>query len=229
MPAFNSSEIEGLQALGPVNYELRLRTELQHTHRVGQHKNKLTQRHLQFLLAKAEKTNEADKTEFNAYKFISADVQKLHKQIKAVAAKNPSDAVIKDLENVLYNTDLFLHDKMKPEDYKEFANTIKEGKTSPALKIVGCVMLALCAVAIAFGIVVFALPVVATVLGVTGVIAASAAAGTATSTATASGVCFFSSRQKGVSQAVNNLHTHALKVRKDIKDIEDSEAEAPGL
>lgn len=91
--------------------------------------------------------------------------------------------------------------------YAAKANAIQEGKLSPALIAFGSIMLAICAAAIAAGIVLLPLPV-----------AAVAAAATATVTGVAGGLGLFGGQQKGLSKA-------ACQLAKDAKAFEASAAQ----
>lgn len=138
---------------------------------------------------------------------------------KAAAAKKITSNDVLTLQLVVTRTTELLNKTMTAEAYKEFAGSIQNGKSSTALKIIGGIMLGLCIAAIAAGIVLLAAPAVAAALGLgaTGlIIASSVSAGTAAGTGIGSGVCFFTSRQKGVSKAACELQMKdaGLKVGK---------------
>lgn len=169
-----------------------------HATKVNNEKHAFSKLHLNSLLAKNEKTHQSRAFEGGQYLAISADVEKLLKSVKTEAAKKLSKAEVLELEQVLIKTELFLNRQISPESYKKFANDITLGKLSPALVIIGAIMLALCLAAVlAIGFV--TAPVCAIALGAAAKI-----------TGVASGVGFFKGRKQGVSKAASDLHSDCL-------------------
>ena len=121
------------------------------------------------------------------------------------------------VEGILRNTVLMMSGEIDTETYTAQAKAIQEGKLSPGLIAFGSIMLAICALAIAAGIVVFTLPVAAAALSVSAVVGASAAAGTATVTGVAGGLGLFGGQQRGLSKA-------ACELAKDAKAYDDVQA-----
>ena len=157
---------------------------------------------LTVLLDKAQEAHDVMYGEVGPYELVSVEVGKLLQSIKTAAAKQPTKALVLELEQVLINTTLLLNQKMSPENYKGFANKIVEGKYSTPLMIIGRIMLALSAAAIAA----FAFALITPLQ-----ISAVTLGAIAVTTGVSSGLCFFNARQKSVSKAASDLQVAVVK------------------
>ncbi len=158
---------------------------------------------IEWLELMIQRNDIAKKNYPNQYKALGTKTDQLINEIKAIAIKKPSVAVTNELVKILETTDELLKGIISEDDYKTFANTIKQGQASPALKILGGIMLALCLLAVAFFVVILTVPAVAAAVGTAGLMATL---GTGVGSGLISGVSFFGSSQKGVSKAAHDLH-----------------------
>lgn len=141
-------------------------------------------------------------------KGLSSEIERMLDTTEALRTNDPEKD--RSLTEALYHTVFLLEGSEDVHEYKTFTDTIQQGKSSTGLKVLGGIMIGICALAIAALITLFAAPAVAlavtATLGASFVMTSSVTGGIAVTTGFASGVSFFASRHHGLSKAADDIY-----------------------
>jgi len=94
----------------------------------------------------------ADRYTDKKYQPLIENMQKLHKQLIAIAASDEKQLKVLTLTAVNTRKLLDGDEDMSPEYYNNFAKSIQQGKHSPAFNMLGAMMLVLSATLLALGL-----------------------------------------------------------------------------